>query len=263
MARIRNIKPEFFLNEDLAELSSDARLAFIGLWTMADHEGRMDDRPKRTRLVLFPYHPNIDMESILCSLASAKFIIRYTVGGERYIQIRNFKKHQYISGKEKEKASTIPGPDKSDTGTIPVSTQSSDTTLHSTDNGQLTTDNTGSCSEPPSDSTPATGVSEIWHPTPAQPFLTHSGPYEVDDADIATWLPAVACNDERGWPLTRLHLKSLLESYQPALDGVAAATEVKKAKAWLLNNPANRKTPQGMPKFLNNWLSKAVNGGKR
>jgi len=132
------------------------------------------------------------------------------------------------------------------------------------DSDQIRSDQVrSSCAEPPSDSTPATGVSEIWHPTTTQPFLTHSGPYEVDDADIATWLPAIACNDERGWPLTRLHLQSLLESYQPALDGVAAATEVKKAKAWLLNNPANRKTPLGMPKFLNNWLSKAVNGGKR
>jgi hypothetical protein len=118
-------------------------------------------------------------------------------------------------------------------------------------------------SEPPSgDSKPPAGV-PVWHPTEAQKFLTHPGPYEVDDADIATWLPAVACNDERGWPLTRLHLKSLLDAYQPALSAVAAATEVKKAKAWLENNPSNRKTPLGMPKFLNNWLSKAVNGGKR
>lgn len=140
MARIRNIKPEFFLNEDLAELSAETRLAFIGLWTLADWEGRLQERPKRMRLELFPYHPNTDMEQILSGLEQKRFIVRYSVDGENYIQITNFKKHQYISGKEKEKPSQIPAPDRNHTGTKPASTQSSDTTLHSTDNGQGTRD---------------------------------------------------------------------------------------------------------------------------
>ena len=32
MARARNIKPSFFLNEDIVELPCEARLLFIGLW---------------------------------------------------------------------------------------------------------------------------------------------------------------------------------------------------------------------------------------
>ena len=54
MARARNIKPGFFRNADLAELPIEARLLFIGLWTIADREGRMEDRPKQIKMELFP-----------------------------------------------------------------------------------------------------------------------------------------------------------------------------------------------------------------
>jgi hypothetical protein len=33
MARIRSIKPEFFTSISIADLSRDARLMFIGMWT--------------------------------------------------------------------------------------------------------------------------------------------------------------------------------------------------------------------------------------
>ena len=46
MARIRTIKPEFFTDEDLGELSPAVRLLFIGMWTEADKAGRLKDKPK-------------------------------------------------------------------------------------------------------------------------------------------------------------------------------------------------------------------------
>ena len=49
MARARNIKPGFFKNEFLAEMPCEVRLLFIGLWTLADREGRLEDRPKRIK----------------------------------------------------------------------------------------------------------------------------------------------------------------------------------------------------------------------
>ena len=54
MARARNIKPGFFLNEELVELPFSTRLLFIGLWTLADRDGRMEDKPKRIKMSLFP-----------------------------------------------------------------------------------------------------------------------------------------------------------------------------------------------------------------
>ena len=114
MARSRNIKPGFFQNEILAELSPLARLAFIGLWTLADREGRLEDRPRRIGVQLFPYDP-VDIDAILDELAGARdpdgspaFIMRYEAQGGRYITIRNFVEHQ--TPHHREKGSTLPPP---------------------------------------------------------------------------------------------------------------------------------------------------------
>jgi len=51
MARTRSIKPSFFKNEFLAECEPMARLLFVGLWTLADRDGRLELRPRRIELV--------------------------------------------------------------------------------------------------------------------------------------------------------------------------------------------------------------------
>ena len=40
--RIRTIKPEFWPSEKLAKASREARLLFVGLWSMADDSGRIN-----------------------------------------------------------------------------------------------------------------------------------------------------------------------------------------------------------------------------
>lgn len=108
MARARNIKPGFFSNEELVELDMATRLLFIGLWTIADREGRMEDRPKRIKMQVFPAD-DVDIDDSLAKLADRGFIQRYEVDGMQNIQIVNWKKHQ--SPHIKETASTIPAPD--------------------------------------------------------------------------------------------------------------------------------------------------------
>jgi len=80
MARARNIKPGLFKNELLVEQSLFVRLLFVGLWTLADREGRLEDRPKRIRLELFPYD-NDDVDSALNILVENGFIVRYQAAG--------------------------------------------------------------------------------------------------------------------------------------------------------------------------------------
>lgn len=112
MARIRSIKPKFFLNEEVSALPYECRLLFIGLWTQADREGRLEDRPKRLRAELFPYD-DVDVNKMLDKLVGTNghpLITRYEINGERYIQVNKFKEHQYPHIKEPK--STIPAPDK-------------------------------------------------------------------------------------------------------------------------------------------------------
>jgi hypothetical protein len=108
LARARNIKPSFFSNEDLSELSLRARLLFIGLWCLADREGRLEDRPKRIKAELFPYE-ECDVDEALNELAESGFIKRYAFYERDYIWVVKFTKHQ--SPHIKEKDSMIPAPD--------------------------------------------------------------------------------------------------------------------------------------------------------
>lgn len=107
MARSRNIKPGFFANDQLAELPMSTRLLFIGLWTLADREGRLDDRPKRIKAQVFPYD-DVDTDDGLNQLQRAGFLLRYCRHGSRYVQIVNFIKHQ--TPHHKEAPSEIPAP---------------------------------------------------------------------------------------------------------------------------------------------------------
>ena len=108
MARIRTIKPDFFINDEIAELDPLLRLFFVGLWTQADREGRMEDRPKRLKVSVMPYDA-CDAEAMLQELAESGHIIRYEVGNRKYIQVVNFLKHQMPH--YKEVPSIIPAPD--------------------------------------------------------------------------------------------------------------------------------------------------------
>lgn len=101
MARARNIKPSFFLNEDIVELPCEARLLFIGLWTLADREGRLENRPKKIKMSLFPAD-DINVSEQLSNISKYGFIELYNADETDVIQITNFVKHQTPHGLEKD-----------------------------------------------------------------------------------------------------------------------------------------------------------------
>lgn len=115
MARARNIKPGFFSNDVLAEIDPLGRLLFAGLWTIADREGRLEDRPKRIKAEVLPYD-NCNIDELLQALNSKGFILRYSVDGNGYIQVLAWGKHQ--NPHIKESASTIPVPTEHSTSTV-------------------------------------------------------------------------------------------------------------------------------------------------
>lgn len=134
MARARNIKPGFFMNEDLTELPFEYRLLFIGLWTLADREGKLEDRPKRIKMELFP-SDNVDVDQGLAELERYGFVERYEVNGLRIVMILKFAEHQRPH--HTEKASELPNKD----GSIPVpelKKTGGDNGKQDGDNGELT-----------------------------------------------------------------------------------------------------------------------------
>lgn len=106
MPRIRYLKPDFFSDEDLAEHPFQTRIAFEGLWCFADKAGRMEDRPKYLKAMIFPYD-KVDMEKELEILSLPKksgepFIQRYSVNGRAFIQILTWNEHQKPHHTEKD-----------------------------------------------------------------------------------------------------------------------------------------------------------------
>jgi hypothetical protein len=53
--RIRQVRPEFWTDETLAELPDSARLFYIGLWAVADDDGWIEWQPRRIGALLYPY----------------------------------------------------------------------------------------------------------------------------------------------------------------------------------------------------------------
>ncbi len=105
MARIRTIKPEFFNNEDIVELTPLARLFYVSLWCESDREGRLAWKPKTLKLRYFPAD-NCNILSLSQELIDRKLIIIYEVDGKEYAEIPGFTRHQVINNRESE--STIP-----------------------------------------------------------------------------------------------------------------------------------------------------------
>lgn len=103
MARSRNIKPGFFKNEDLSDLGLAAQLMFAGLWTLCDRDGKMEWRPRRVKMELFPFHDDITADKcteLAQCLHDAGFVYIYTVDNTDYLKVINFAKHQHPNMKE-------------------------------------------------------------------------------------------------------------------------------------------------------------------
>lgn len=115
MARIRTVKPDLFRHEGLYEAEIQTglplRLAFIGLFTVADREGVFRWQPRQIKLDVMPYD-NVDFSRVLDALATRHFIVRYACGTDEYGVIPTFRKHQVINNREK--SSDFPGIDQAD-----------------------------------------------------------------------------------------------------------------------------------------------------
>lgn len=192
MSRARNIKPGFFKNEDLVELPFEYRLLYIGLWTLADREGRMEDRPKRIKMEVFPAD-DVNIEAGLCALHSAGFVQRYEVDGRRYVSIPAWKKHQ--NPHCKESASKIPPPSKASASTVQARCKHGSSPADSLIPDSLIPDSSVGSSTP--DASPSNARD------PAPPGVGESPPAS-DLATVNPALPAVVALRKRGGVWLRL-----------------------------------------------------------
>lgn len=98
MSRIRTIKPEFWVSEQVLACSLNARLLFIGLWNFCDDHGIHPASHVRLKAEVFP-GDNFSIAEIknwINELVKKDLVQEYVVNNSSYWVVTGWKKHQRI-----------------------------------------------------------------------------------------------------------------------------------------------------------------------
>ena len=231
MARARSIKPSFFKNDELAECEPMARLLFVGLWTLADRDGRLACRPLRIKAELFPYD-NCDIGELLGQLQKRGFIDIYESEVGTVLEIPKFAEHQRCH--PEERSESLPARAKHETGKLPGEPGN----------------NPAICASFPL-------------PLSSFPFPSSSCP-SVAAPDKSAALPkrqpqtaTLVWDSVEGWVgITDADRTAWATAYPAA----SLTAELAKASEWLRANPTKAKR-SNWRKFLTGWLTRCQDGG--
>lgn len=99
MGRIRTVKPEFWLNEDMASISESACLLALGLLNYSDDDGYFNANIALIKAAVFPIRePSGSITVLLRELSSVGYIELFSCENSRsYGKVTNFKDHQVIN----------------------------------------------------------------------------------------------------------------------------------------------------------------------
>jgi hypothetical protein len=110
MARIRTIKPTFWGDDKVSELSRDARFLMIGLISMADDSGRFLASPAAVMGFVYPNDDDVTPVKVrrwMDEIAGQGIIRLYNGGRVHYGAFPKWRNHQKINRPQK---STLPAP---------------------------------------------------------------------------------------------------------------------------------------------------------
>jgi hypothetical protein len=106
MARIRTIKPDFWTDGNMVQLSPFARLLYIGMWNfaMCDH-GHVADDAMKLKLQILPMD-NININELLAEIMLQGRVTRIvSPDGRTYLHVKRFEDHQKIDPRWKTRCS--------------------------------------------------------------------------------------------------------------------------------------------------------------
>lgn len=104
--RTRSIKPFFFKDELLADISPKSKILLTGLFVFSSKQGVLFDDRKKIKNQVFPFDKNLDIDFLLDELNSCKAIKFFANEGIEYISIPNIKDWCEISKPSKDDASS-------------------------------------------------------------------------------------------------------------------------------------------------------------
>jgi hypothetical protein len=156
--RIRSIKPEILDDEKSAGLSDAAWRLWVSSWLLADDHGGGRAEARRLNAEVFWAAPGAprDVEALLVELEVAGLIKRYTVRGQQYMLITNWKKHQRVDNAGKPRVPTLEEADPT-----PLSCARGDSPRTAESRGALPLDLRSPTYEQPNTHTPHARVMDV------------------------------------------------------------------------------------------------------
>jgi len=109
VGRIRTIKPEFWVDDQMVELPFEARLLFVGLWNFVDDEGLIEFKPKRIKMQVFP-SDDVDVQTHLDSLISTGRLTVLDSDQGPLLWVTNWSRHQMVNRPTPTKFTGLPAP---------------------------------------------------------------------------------------------------------------------------------------------------------
>jgi len=246
MARIRTIKPEFWQNEALANVSLHAKLLAIALLNHADDGGYFLGNAALVRAACFPFDDN--SKSVLGSLQELSrigYIEIRQCDGKPIGRVNKFSEHQRIDKPQKSKLACVFVQFPNENGNsknIPRTFQE-----HSK-NDQRLEQGTGNREQGN-----GTGNGTVISSEPA--VANSKLVLNPEDCKFPVFPTS---GNPRTWEAT----ETMLTEWQAAYPAVDIADHHRRAHAWIMANIGNRKTAGGMAKFLNAWFAKQQDSAK-
>ncbi len=232
MPRIRTIKPEFWRNRSLASLSPFTRLVAIAILNVADDDGYFEADPLLIRGDVFPFQE--DSRSITVALRELAGIgyVAFRTSKEKGVIgcVVNFRKHQVINK--------------------PSASRLKEIYLNSLENSDGRDHSGNTTGMLPEDYVPEQGA---WNLDLGKEHEDSSEPSRASEPVDTSIVFDCVGKDPGPWS-PPLKLIQVFRDAYPHHDIVA---ELRKAVAWIVSNPGNRKTKKGMPSFLNRWMARA------
>ncbi len=93
---------EFWHDEKIGSLPPEARLLYIGTWSLADDNGVLRGNPAYIRSQLFAYDEEVtaaDVRRWIELLTAERMLVPFTHRGEHYLLVRRFRDHQKIDAR--------------------------------------------------------------------------------------------------------------------------------------------------------------------
>lgn len=240
----RILREGILTSERVAKLSWPAEVFYRRLMSVVDDFGRYYAKPELLRSAAYPLTPdkvgNSDIGKWLAECAGAALVRTYAVDGKHYLELLDFR--QQVRAKE----SKFPDP--------PSTCEADSAQMHSRCIADAHLDGDGDVVEDVVDK----GSSEAaQNPRSSKPPPRRKPALQGWKGEPVVMMPVVG----NGGSLEVAVRSDYVDELQAAYPSIDVPQTLREMRAWCLSNPGRRKTPSGVPAFINRWLAKEQNRG--